>query len=392
MTESDIYLKRGVSSAKSEIHNAIRHLDPGIFPGAFCKVLPDTLTNDPDYCLLMHADGAGTKSAVAYLYWKETGDISVFRDIATDCLVMNLDDMACVGAVDHFLLSNTIGRNKFLIPGEVIDTIIEGFVQVINTLKPYGINIDFCGGETADVGDLVKTIIVDSTLTARIRKSDIINLDGIQDGDRIIGFSSFGKAKWEQKYNSGIGSNGLTAARHDCLHNDYAEKYPETFSNDIPLDLVYCGKGKIEDPLPGTPLNLGQAILSPTRTYAPLIRHLVSELKGQIHGMVHCTGGGQTKCLKFGNRIHYVKDNLFPVPALFRYVMETRKIGLKEMYPVFNMGHRLEIFISDEFTERILEIADEYDIEARPVGYCQKSDSKNNQLTISHLGEKYSYE
>ncbi len=391
MAESDIYLARGVSSSKSEIHQAIKNIDPGLVPGAFCKVLPDSLTGDPDYCLLMHADGAGTKSSLAYVYWKETGDISVFKDIAMDSLVMNLDDLACVGAVDRFLLSNTIGRNKFNIPGEVIQTVIEGFNEAISALAEEGIIIDFCGGETADVGDLVKTIIVDSTITTRIRRDEIIDLDNVKPGDKIVGFASFGQAKWETRYNSGIGSNGLTAARHDCFSSEYAEKYPESYSNDIPDNLVYCGKGKLIDPLPGTPLNLGQAILSPTKTFTPLIRKLLKQASGQIHGMVHCTGGGQTKCMKFGKSIHYIKDNLFAIPPVFSYIKSIRDFSLRELYPVYNMGHRLEVFVEEAIVKDLIEISKQFGIEAREIGYCERSETGKNQLTIKHEGEIIQY-
>lgn len=391
MAESDIYLSRGVSSSKQEIHEAIRNMDAGIFPGAFCKILPDTLTGNPEYCLLMHADGAGTKSSLAYLYWKETGDLSVFNGISIDSLVMNLDDLACVGAVDRFLLSNTIGRNKFFIPGEVIQTIINGFSEISQTLSKYGITIDLCGGETADVGDVVRTLIVDSTITTRMRRKDVVDLDHIRPGDIIIGFASFGTCAWEPTYNSGIGSNGLTAARHDCFSSEYSTKYPESFSPEIPPELVYCGTGKIEDSLPGTPLTLGQAVLSPTRTYAPLIRKLLENCSHAIHGLVHCTGGGQTKCLKFGQGIHYIKDNLFPVPPVFSHILSTRGYSMREMYPVFNMGHRLELFAEESEADEILTIARECEIEARIIGHCERSDSGSNQLTIRYNQEQYLY-
>lgn len=391
MTESDIYLSRGVSSSKNEIHEAIKNIDAGVFPGAFCKVLPDTLTGNPDYCLLMHADGAGTKSSLAYLYWKETGDLSVFKGISVDSLVMNLDDLACVGAVDRFLLSNTIGRNKFFIPGEVIQTIIEGFSEISSILADHGIVIDLSGGETADVGDLVRTLIVDSTITTRMKRNAVINLDSIRPGDVIIGFASFGKCAWDDTYNSGIGSNGLTAARHDCFDSSYADKYPESFSPEIPKDLVYCGSGKIEDPLQGTPLTLGQAVLSPTRTYTPLIRKLIRNNPEIIHGLVHCTGGGQTKCLKFGQGIHYVKNNLFPIPPIFSYIIETKGYALKDMYPVFNMGHRLELFTDESAADEILTIARECEIEARIIGHCERSNARSNQLSIRHEETEYTY-
>ncbi|MBU2514163.1 phosphoribosylformylglycinamidine cyclo-ligase [bacterium] len=391
MVESDIYTLRGVSSNKSEVHSAIQNLDAGLFAGTFCKVLPDTLTNDPAYCLLMHADGAGTKSSLAYLYWKETGDISVFEDIAMDSLVMNIDDLACVGAVDRYLLSNAIGRNKFRIPGEIIKTVIEGFSNAIAALENHGIKIDFCGGETADVGDLVKTIIVDSTVTARMKRCEVINLDNIKEGDRIIGFASSGKAAWEKEYNSGIGSNGLTAARHDCLHHEYAEKYPETFSSKIPADLVYCGKGRLTDPLEGTPLTLGKALLSPTKTYTPLINAILSRLPGCVHGIVHCTGGGQTKCLKFGKKIHYIKNNLFPIPPIFQYIRQAKEISLKEMYPVFNMGHRLEMFLNEKHVDDMLKIASGFNIEAQVIGHCERSTTEGNELSIIEGNQVFNY-
>ncbi len=391
MTESDIYIARGVSSSKNEIHQAIENLDQGLFPGAFCKILPDTLTNDEKYCLIMHADGAGTKSSLAYIYWRETGDLSVFKDIAMDSLAMNLDDLACVGAVDHFLLSNTIGRNKFLIPGEVIKTIIDGYEEAIEVLGEFGIKIDFCGGETADVGDLVKTVIVDSTVTTRMKRSDVIDLDNVQPGDCIIGFASYGQSAWESKQNSGIGSNGLTAARHDSLNNQYAGKYPESYSPEMPAELAYCGKGDLRQPLEGTALNLGQALLSPTRSYSPLIKKILAALPGKIHGMVHCSGGGQSKCLKFGKSIHYIKDNLFPIPAIFDFIMKSRNIGLKEMYPVFNMGHRLEVFVQEKYSQEILDIAKVCKIDAQIIGFCEKSVNTANQLTIRSEGKELTY-
>jgi len=391
MTDSNIYLARGVSSSKKEVHQAIDNIDPGIFPGAFCKVLSDTLTNDPDYCLLMHADGAGTKSSLAYVYWKETGDISVFKGIATDSLVMNLDDLVCVGAIENFVLSNTIGRNKFKIPGEVIKAIIDGYEEAIESLGKFGIQIDMCGGETADVGDLVRTLIVDSTITTRIRKQDIINLDNIEDGDIIIGFASDGKASWDSKYNSGIGSNGLTAARHDCFNAEYIKKYPESFSADIPLEMTYCGNGKIDTPLKGTELTLGQAVLSPTRSYAPLIKELILALGDNIHGIIHCTGGGQTKCLNFGRNMHYIKNNLFPLPPIFKYIQESGNYPLRDLYPVYNMGHRLELFCKEKYADEIIKNAAKMGIAAQIVGYCKTNDQTGNRLTIEHNEEIIDY-
>jgi phosphoribosylformylglycinamidine cyclo-ligase len=387
MTESNEYLARGVSSSKTDVHHATRQVDPGLFPGAFCKVLPDTLSGDPDYCLLMHADGAGTKSSLAYLYWRETGDLSVFRGIAVDSLVMNLDDMACSGAVDRFLLSNTIGRNRFRIPGRVIETIIEGFVEFIEKMADHQLYLEFCGGETADIGDLVRTLVVDSTLTARIRRDRVVDLHRIRPGDRIIGFAGFGQCRWESDYNSGIGSNGLTAARHDCLDRRYAERYPETYAPEIPPAMVYCGNSLIGDPLPETPLNLGQALLSPTRTYAPLIRRLLLECRESIHGLVHCTGGGQTKCLKFGQGLHYVKDNLFPLPPVFAHLRNVVSSPLSALFPVYNMGHRLEAFVDADAADRIIAVAADCGIEARCIGHCRATDGPSNRLTIIHDGE-----
>jgi len=391
MAESDIYLSRGVSSSKNEIHEAIRGIDQGLFPGAFCKILPDNLTGDAEYCMLMHADGAGTKSSLATLYWKETGDLSVFKGIAVDSLVMNLDDMACVGAVKGLLLSNTIGRNKFHIPGEVIKSIIEGYEETIEFLKKHDIGIESCGGETADVGDLVRTVIVDSTMMVRMKRSDVIDLDNIKPGDKIIGFASYGQAVWEEVYNSGIGSNGLTAGRHDCLSKIYKEKYPESFAPEIADEWVYCGEGKLLDPLEGTPLNLGQALLSPTRTYAPMIKKFLDVMPGEIHGLVHCSGGGQTKCAKFGRKIHYIKDNLFEIPPIFAYIRRTRGYSLKDMFPVYNMGHRLEAFVTEDKVQAILDIARECGIEAQVIGHCEASSSERNELTISHDGETIRY-
>jgi len=392
MTESNIYLSRGVSSSKDEIHQAIQDVDQGLFPNAFCKILPDYLSGDAESCILMHADGAGTKSSLAYLYWKETGDLSVFKDIAVDSLVMNLDDLLCVGATDNFILSNTIGRNKFFIPGEVIQAVIEGYSDIVKKMKDYGINIHLSGGETADVGDLVRTIIVDSTMMTQLKRKQVISLDQIQAGDCILGFSSSGQAKWESKFNSGIGSNGLTAARHDCFSSEYGKKYPETFSGNIPQEMVYCGKGKIKDALANTPLTLGQAVLSPTRTYAPLIKMVLEQFSDNIHGIIHCSGGGQTKCLKFGKGIHYVKDQLLPIPAIFQYISETRNYSLTEMYPVFNMGHRLEMFVNQQYADSIIKIAKDCDIEAQIIGYCEKSKAQKNSLTIKHLGETIQYQ
>lgn len=392
MQDSEFYAKRGVSSSKKEIHAAIQNLDPGLNPGAFCKILPDTLSGSDDHCLVMHADGAGTKSALAYVYWRETGDLSVFKNIAMDSLVMNMDDMACVGAVDRFLLSNTIGRNSFFIPGEVIQAVIEGLNDAVKMLANYDIQIDFCGGETADVGDVVRTLMVDVTMTARIHRERILDLDNIEDGDQIIGLTSFGQAVWEKEYNSGIGSNGLTAARHDCFDKSYAKKYPESFSPEIPESSVYCGSGKMEDLLPHTGLSLGRAILSPTRTYLPVIKEVLNRFPTQISGMIHCTGGGQTKCMKFGKQIHYVKDNLFPIPPIFNYIQKTNNYSWKEMAMVYNLGHRLEIFTKKDQVSDIIQIANDFGIEGQVIGHCRKRDVEGNKLSIRLNGDTFEYE
>jgi len=387
MIESGLYLKRGVSSGKEEVHNAIRNLDKGLYPNAFCKILPDMIENDPESCVLMHADGAGTKSSLAYLYWKETGDISVFKGIAVDSLIMNLDDMACVGATDKFIFSNTIGRNKLNIPGEVIQAIIEGYQETIETLSKYDIDIINAGGETADVGDLVRTVIVDSSLFARMKRKDVIDASRIRPGDVIIGLSSSGQCEWETEYNSGIGSNGLTAAKHDLLYYEYEEKYPESFSPEIPNHLAYCGERRLEEPLSGTSLNIGKALLSPTRTYTPLLKKIYNSFRGGIHGVIHCSGGGQTKCVKFGNNIHYVKDRLFDIPPLFRFIQESTKQSLRDLFPILNMGHRMEIYCSEEYLLDIVSMSKEYGIGARQVGYCAESSIEGNELTIKHENE-----
>jgi len=386
MSENKIYEGRGVSSTKQEIHDAIEGVDQGLFPGAFCKILPDHLTGDPASCLLMHADGAGTKSSLAYIYWKETGDLNVFKGIAQDSLVMNLDDLACVGAVDNLVLSNTIGRNKFNIPGEVVKAVIDGYEEVIAALQQEGITIHSCGGETADVGDLVRTLIVDSTMSACLKRDQVIDLGKLTAGKVIIGFASYGQAKWEKEYNAGMGSNGLTAARHDGFSKTYAEKYPESYSPEIPTELVYCGKRKLDEPLEGTPLTWGQAVLSPTRTYSPLIKQMLERFQPQIHGLIHCSGGGQTKCLKFGRNIHYIKDNLLPIPPLFAGIQKDHDLSLKEMFPVFNMGHRLEAFVEPQVAEQIIQLSKDCGIEAQVIGRLEESPS-GNQLTIEHQGE-----
>ncbi len=386
MKEGSRYQSRGVSASKEDVHAAISKLDKGIFPNAFCKIIPDVLAGDPDWCNIMHADGAGTKSSLAYLYWKETGDISVWKGIAQDALVMNLDDLLCVGATDNILVSSTIGRNKNLIPGEVISAVIQGTSEVIEEMRDLGINMVFTGGETADVGDLVRTIIVDSTVTARMRRSDVIANDKISNGDVIVGLSSSGKASYEKSYNGGMGSNGLTSARHDVFASYLAEKYPESFDPEIPAELVYSGKLRLTEEIEGVGLDAGKLVLSPTRTYAPVVRELLKELRSDIHGLIHCSGGAQTKVLNFVRDIHVIKDNLFPVPPLFRIIREQSETDWQEMYKVFNMGHRFEIYLPADMAERVIEIAESFDIDAKVVGHCEKSEGK--KLTIkSEFGD-----
>ncbi len=375
------YSQRGVSASKEDVHNAIKNIDKGLFPKAFCKIVPDYLTNDQEYCLIMHADGAGTKSSLAYMYWKETGDVSVWKGIAQDALIMNIDDLLCVGATDNIMLSSTIGRNKSVIPGEVLSAIINGTEELIEDLKGFGVTIHSTGGETADVGDLVRTIIVDSTVTARIKRSDVIDNANIKAGDVIVGLESFGQATYEKSYNGGMGSNGLTSARHDVFDNYLAKKYPESFDAAVPEDLVYSGKVKLTDKVEGSPLDAGQLVLSPTRTYAPIIKDILSKYTSEdIHGMVHCSGGAQTKILHFIDNLHIVKDNLFTVPPLFKLIQEQSKTDWKEMYQVFNCGHRMEIYVSPEKAEEIIAISKSYNVNAQVVGRVEASDSK--KLTI----------
>ncbi|MFN4199066.1 MAG: AIR synthase related protein, partial [Flavobacterium sp.] len=352
------YAQRGVSAAKEDVHNAIKKIDKGLFPQAFCKIIPDYLTNDPEYCLIMHADGAGTKSSLAYMYWKETGDISVWKGIAQDALIMNVDDLLCVGAFDNILLSSTIGRNKNLIPGEVIAAIINGTEELIQELRNFGVHIHSTGGETADVGDLVRTIIVDSTVTARMKRSAVIDNARIQAGDVIVGLASFGQATYETSYNGGMGSNGLTSARHDVFQNILAEKYPESFDPAVPEELIYSGSKKLTDTVEGSPIDAGKLVLSPTRTYAPVIRAILEKYSPKdIHGMVHCSGGAQTKILHFVDQLHVIKDNLFPVPPLFKMIQEESKTDWKEMYQVFNCGHRMELYVPQEIAADLIQIA-----------------------------------
>ncbi|WP_396199038.1 AIR synthase related protein [Flavobacterium sp.] len=378
---SQRYNLRGVSASKEDVHNAIKNIDKGLFPQAFCKIIPDYLTQDEDYCIIMHADGAGTKSALAYMYWKETGDISVWKGIAQDALIMNIDDLLCVGAVDNILLSSTIGRNKNLIPAEVISAIINGTEELIAELKKHGVTIHSTGGETADVGDLVRTIIVDSTVTARMKRADVIDNANIQAGDVIVGLASFGQATYETEYNGGMGSNGLTSARHDVFAKYLAEKYPESFDAAVPNELVYSGQTKLTDTVENSPIDAGKLVLSPTRTYAPVIKKLLSKYNSnQIHGMVHCSGGAQTKVLHFVDNVHVIKDNLFPVPPLFQLIQENSKTDWKEMYQVFNCGHRMEIYVPAEIAQDIIEISKSFNIDAQIVGRVEASDNK--KLTI----------
>lgn len=373
---SQRYNLRGVSASKEDVHNAIKNIDKGLFPKAFCKIIPDILGNDPEYCNIMHADGAGTKSSLAYIYWKETGDLSVWKGIAQDALIMNIDDLLCVGAVDNILLSSTIGRNKNLIPGEVISAIINGTNELVQELSEMGVNIYPTGGETADVGDLVRTIIVDSTVTCRMKRSDVIDNANIKAGDVIVGFSSSGQATYEKEYNGGMGSNGLTSARHDVFANYLAIKYPESYNADIPQDLAYSGSCKLTDQVENLGIDAGKLVLSPTRTYAPVVRKLLDELRPQIHGMVHCSGGAQTKILHFVDNLKVVKNNLFPVPPLFRLIQKESGTDWKEMYKVFNMGHRLEVYLPAEFAEQVISISNSFGIDARIVGRCEASEKK----------------
>ena len=375
------YAQRGVSASKEDVHNAIKNIDKGLFPKSFCKIVPDYLTNDDDYCLVMHADGAGTKSSLAYMYWKETGDLSVWKGIAQDALIMNIDDLLCVGATDNIMLSSTIGRNKSKIPGEVLSAIINGTEELIKELKKFGVTIHSTGGETADVGDLVKTIIVDSTVTARIKRTDVIDNSNIKAGDVLVGLASFGQSSYETEYNGGMGSNGLTSARHDVFDKYLANKYPESFDAAVPEDLVYSGAVKLTDQIENSPLNAGKLVLSPTRTYAPIIKEILSKYSSDsIHGMIHCSGGAQTKILHFIDNLHVVKDNMFSVPPLFKLIQSQSKTDWKEMYQVFNCGHRMEIYTSPEVAEDIIKISKSYQVDAKIIGRVEASDVK--KLTI----------
>lgn len=377
MTTPNKYSQRGVSADKEDVHKAIAQLDKGLFPKAFCKIVPDYLGNDENYCVVMHADGAGTKSSLAYIYWKETGDISVWRGIAQDAVVMNTDDLLCVGALDNILLSSTIGRNKFLIPGEVVSEIIKGTEETLSTLRKYGMNIVSTGGETADVGDLVKTIIVDSTVVCRMKRSDVISNHRIKAGDVIVGLASYGQATYENEYNGGMGSNGLTSARHDVFSHEYAAKYPESFDNSLPDNIVYAGKMKLEE--------AGKLVLSPTRTYAPVVKKIFDTVSREnIHGMVHCSGGAQTKVLHFVDNLHIIKDNLFTTPPLFKLIQEQSGTSWQEMYKVFNMGHRMEVYVAPEHAQAIIDVAKSFNIDAQVVGRCETGQGKSLMIKSEH--------
>ena len=377
---------RGVSASKEDVHNAIKNVDKGLFPKAFCKIVEDRLTGDDDYCIVMHADGAGTKSSLAYMYWKETGDLSVWKGIAQDALVMNIDDLLCVGATDKILVSSTIGRNKNLIPGEVISEIINGTEELLSDLRTQGVEIYSTGGETADVGDLVRTIIVDSTVTARMKRSDVVSNHRIVGGEVIVALASFGQASYEDEYNGGMGSNGLTSARHDVFHKELALKYPESFDVSVPDDLVYSGGVGLTDSVDGSPLDAGKLVLSPTRTYAPIIKKILDEHRAHIHGMVHCSGGAQTKVLHFVDDVHVIKDNMFDVPPLFELIQEQSATDWKEMYKVFNMGHRMEIYIDEQYAQNIIDISKSFGVDAQIIGRVERYQGK--KLTIkSPFGE-----
>ncbi len=387
------YNLRGVSAKKEDVHNAIKNIDKGLFPNAFCKIVPDSLSNDENYCMLMHADGAGTKSSLAYMYWKETGDLSVWKGIAQDAVVMNTDDLLCVGVTDNILLSSTIGRNKNLIPGEVIKAVIEGTEEFLETMRNYGVGIYSTGGETADVGDLVRTIIVDSTVTARALRKDIITTDKIQEGDVIVALASFGQASYEKEYNGGMGSNGLTSARHDVFSKELAKKYPESYDNNLPKEVVYCGSKSLTDKVviddSGKTITAGKLVLSPTRTYAPVIKQIIKEYRPYIHGLIHCTGGAMTKILHFVNNLHIVKDNLFALPPLFQMIEQESQTPRKEMYQVFNMGQRMEVYCPESVAKDIIAISNSFNVEAKISGYVEKSNETH--LTIKDNKGTYEY-
>ncbi len=389
MTTDSRYNLRGVSADKTDVHNAIKNVDKGLFPQAFCKIVPDYLGNDDEYCVVMHADGAGTKSSLAYMYWKETGNINVWKGIAQDALIMNIDDLLCVGATDNILLSSTIGRNKNVITGEVISAIINGTEELLIELRAHGINIHSTGGETADVGDLVRTIIVDSTVVCRMKRSDVVSNHNIQDGDVIVGLASFGQASYETEYNGGMGSNGLTSARHDVLNKIVAEKYPESFDNAVPNELVYSGSRGLTDQLDGVSLDVGKLILSPTRTYAPIIKEVLDRKRNAIHGMVHCSGGAQTKVMHFVKDVHVIKDNLFEVPPLFDLIQKESNTEWKEMYKVFNMGHRMELYVGPDHAQDIIEISNKFNVDAQVIGRVEAGKGKSLTIKTAHGEFRY---
>ena len=384
------YNLRGVSASKEDVHNAIKNIDKGIFPKAFCKIIPDILGGDPEYCNIMHADGAGTKSSLAYMYWRETGDLSVWRGIAQDALIMNIDDLLCVGATDNILVSSTIGRNKLLVPGEVISAIINGTEELLAELRALGVNAYSTGGETADVGDLVRTIIVDSTVTCRMKRKNVVSNEHIRPGDVIVGLSSYGKASYEKEYNGGMGSNGLTSARHDVFAKYLADKYPESYDNAVPDELVYSGQLKLTDQIAELGIDAGKLVLSPTRTYAPVIKRLLDEMRPRVHGMVHCSGGAQTKVMHFVENMRVIKNNLFPIPPLFRIIQEQSGTNWHEMYKVFNMGHRMEIYVDAADAQRVIDISRSFDIDARIIGYTQAAD--HNELIIESDKGRFEYQ
>ena len=384
------YNLRGVSASKEDVHNAIKNIDKGIFPKAFCKIIPDILGGDPEYCNIMHADGAGTKSSLAYMYWRETGDLSVWRGIAQDAPIMNIDDLLCVGATDNILVSSTIGRNKLLVPGEVISAIINGTEELLAELRALGVNAYSTGGETADVGDLVRTIIVDSTVTCRMKRKDVVSNEHIRPGDVIVGLSSYGKASYEKEYNGGMGSNGLTSARHDVFAKYLATKYPESYDNAVPDELVYSGQLKLTDQIAELGIDAGKLVLSPTRTYAPVIKRLLDEMRPRVHGMVHCSGGAQTKVMHFVENMRVVKNSLFPIPPLFRIIQEQSGTDWHEMYKVFNMGHRMEIYVDAADAQRVIDISRSFDIDARIIGYTQAAD--HNELIIESDKGRFEYQ
>lgn len=386
---SDRYNQRGVSASKEDVHQAISKIDKGLFPKAFCKIVPDFLAHDENFCTVMHADGAGTKSSLAYIYWKETGDLSVWKGIAQDAIIMNIDDLLCVGATENILLSSTIGRNKNLVPGEVISAIINGTEVILQMLRDHGLQIISTGGETADLGDLVRTIVVDSTVVSRMKRADVIDNSRIKAGDVIVGLASFGQASYETEYNGGMGSNGLTSARHDVFYNHYALKYPETFDPEVTADLVYSGKLKVTDKIPGVPVDAGKLVLSPTRTYAPVVIAILKEIRHQIHGMVHCSGGAQTKVLHFIDDLHVIKDNLFDTPPLFKMIHEQSGTDWKEMYKVFNMGHRLEFYVDETHAKFIIDVAKSFNIDAKVIGRVEKASRK--QVTLKTSTGEFTY-